>query len=38
MNDTAQAKSYKHVMSTPSEREVRVERIFNAPRERVWQP
>jgi uncharacterized protein YndB with AHSA1/START domain len=37
MNDTAQAKSYKHVMSTPSEREVRVERIFNAPRERVWQ-
>ena len=25
------------VLSTPSDREIRVERIFNAPRERVWQ-
>ena len=24
-------------ISTPSEREIRIERIFNAPRERVWQ-
>jgi uncharacterized protein YndB with AHSA1/START domain len=27
---------FKHVMTTPSDREIRVERIFNAPRERVW--
>lgn len=24
-------------LSTPSDREIRIERIFNAPRERVWQ-
>jgi len=30
-------KQFKHVMTTPSDREIRVERIFNAPRERVWQ-
>ena len=24
-------------VTTPSEREIRIERIFNAPRERVWQ-
>jgi uncharacterized protein YndB with AHSA1/START domain len=35
MNTTA--KKIKHVMTTPSEREIRVERIFNAPRDRVWQ-
>ena len=26
----------KHLISTPSDREVRIERTFNAPRERVW--
>ena len=26
----------KHLMSTPSDRQIRIERIFNAPRERVW--
>jgi uncharacterized protein YndB with AHSA1/START domain len=31
------AKSYKHRMTTSGDRELRVERIFNAPRERVWQ-
>jgi uncharacterized protein YndB with AHSA1/START domain len=31
------AKKYPHVMTTPSDREIRVERIFNAKRERVWQ-
>ena len=31
------AKHYQHFLSTPSDREIRVERIFNAPRERVWQ-
>lgn len=35
MNSTA--KKYPHTMTTPSEREIRVERIFNASRERVWQ-
>lgn len=35
MNTTA--KKIKHVMTTPSDREIRVERIFNAPRDRVWQ-
>jgi uncharacterized protein YndB with AHSA1/START domain len=35
MNSTA--KPSKHVMTLPSDREIRVERIFNAPRERVWQ-
>lgn len=34
---TATAKRYPHTLSTPSDREIRVERIFNAPRERVWQ-
>ena len=34
---TQTAKKYLHTMTTPSEREIRVERIFNAPRERVWQ-
>jgi len=31
-------KSTKHkpVVTTPSEREIRIERIFDAPRERVW--
>lgn len=35
MNNSA--KKYPHTMTTPSEREMRVERIFNASRERVWQ-
>jgi uncharacterized protein YndB with AHSA1/START domain len=35
MNDSG--KAFKHVMTTPSEREIRVERIFNASRDRVWQ-
>jgi uncharacterized protein YndB with AHSA1/START domain len=35
MNNSA--KKYPHVMTTPSDREIRVERIFNAKRERVWQ-
>jgi uncharacterized protein YndB with AHSA1/START domain len=26
----------KHTMSTPTDRTIRVERMFNAPRERVW--
>lgn len=32
-----QAQDRKAKVSTPSDREVRIERIFNAPRERVWQ-
>lgn len=35
MNSTA--KQSKHVMTLPSDREIRVERTFNATRERVWQ-
>jgi uncharacterized protein YndB with AHSA1/START domain len=27
----------KAIITTPSDREVRIERIFNAPRDRVWQ-
>lgn len=27
---------YPHVLSLPSEREIRVERVFNAPRARLW--
>jgi uncharacterized protein YndB with AHSA1/START domain len=34
---SSSVKRFDHVMSIPSEREIRVERIFNAPRERVWQ-
>jgi uncharacterized protein YndB with AHSA1/START domain len=30
-------KDDKARVSTPSEREIRIERVFNAPRERVWQ-
>jgi uncharacterized protein YndB with AHSA1/START domain len=30
------AKNHKATVSTPSDREIRAERIFNAPRERVW--
>ena len=30
------APNKKHTLSTPSDREIRVERIFNAPPERVW--
>lgn len=28
--------TYPHTLTLPSDREIRVERIFNAPRERVW--
>jgi uncharacterized protein YndB with AHSA1/START domain len=31
------AKSYKHQLTTAGDREIRVERVFNATRERVWQ-
>ena len=34
MNRTAHDKST--TITTPSDREIRIERIFNAPRERVW--
>ena len=27
----------KAAISIPAEREIRIERVFNAPRERVWQ-
>jgi uncharacterized protein YndB with AHSA1/START domain len=38
MTDTAEAHrtSGKSTVSTPSDREIRVERVFNAPREKVW--
>jgi uncharacterized protein YndB with AHSA1/START domain len=35
MNSTA--KQSTHIMTLPSDREIRVERIFHATRERVWQ-
>ena len=28
--------TYPHLLTLPSDREIRVERVFNAPRERVW--
>jgi uncharacterized protein YndB with AHSA1/START domain len=34
---TEQEPMVKATITTPSEREIRVERIFNAPRDRVWQ-
>ena len=34
---TEQEPMEKAKITTPAEREIRVERIFNAPRERVWQ-
>jgi uncharacterized protein YndB with AHSA1/START domain len=27
---------YKHTMTTPTDRTIKVERVFNAPREKVW--
>ncbi|HEY9226525.1 MAG TPA: SRPBCC family protein [Gemmatimonadaceae bacterium] len=30
------ATAHRHILTTPSDREIRVERIFDAPRERVW--
>ena len=32
----AAATTNRSILTTPSDREIRVERIFNAPRERVW--
>ncbi len=34
---TEQEPTMKAAITTPGDREVRIERIFNAPRERVWQ-
>ena len=36
MNATAKEPAQKAKLSTPTDREIRVERIFNAPRDRVW--
>jgi uncharacterized protein YndB with AHSA1/START domain len=36
MTAAAAAAANRATLSTPSDREIRVERIFNAPRERVW--
>ena len=37
MTDLTMHKTVKAKVTTPSDREIRVERIFNAPRERVWE-
>jgi uncharacterized protein YndB with AHSA1/START domain len=34
---TEQEPTMKATVTTPADREIRIERIFNAPRERVWQ-
>jgi len=36
MSTTKQATAGTTIMTTPGDREIRTERIFNAPRERVW--
>ena len=36
MTSTTMTQSPKAKITTPSDREIRIERIFNAPRERVW--
>jgi uncharacterized protein YndB with AHSA1/START domain len=36
MSTTKQATAGATIMTTPGDREIRTERIFNAPRERVW--
>jgi uncharacterized protein YndB with AHSA1/START domain len=36
MTMTATATTTRATLTTPSDREIRIERIFNAPRERVW--
>ena len=33
---TEQEPTMKAIVTTPAEREIRIERIFNAPRDRVW--
>ncbi len=33
---TEQEPMAKATITTPADREIRIERIFNAPRERVW--
>jgi uncharacterized protein YndB with AHSA1/START domain len=32
----ATATKYKHTLTTPTDRSIQVERVFNAPRDRVW--
>jgi len=34
---TEQEPTMKATITKPSDREIRIERIFNAPRDRVWQ-
>jgi uncharacterized protein YndB with AHSA1/START domain len=36
MNASVKAPAGKTHLTTPSDREIRIERVFNAPRERVW--
>ena len=36
MTATATTSATRATLTTPSDREIRIERIFNAPRERVW--
>ena len=36
MASTNQAKALRATITTPTDREIRIERIFNAPRDRVW--
>jgi uncharacterized protein YndB with AHSA1/START domain len=36
MTAAAATTTNRSILTTPSDREIRVERIFNAPRERVW--
>lgn len=36
MTTTAKSMSTRATLTTPTDREIHVERIFNAPRERVW--
>lgn len=36
MTTTAKTMSMRATLTTPTDREIHVERIFNAPRERVW--
>ena len=37
MSTPIQASSGAATVTTPTDREIRVERVFNAPRERVWE-
>ena len=36
MTQTNATKKHKHTLTTPTERTIRVERVFDAPRARVW--